>query len=60
MRRTKVSERFSKLKNGVTSVEDAECSGCVSKNKTDENEDRVKELVHENIRIATHDVANML
>jgi hypothetical protein len=60
MGRTQVSERFSKLKSGVTSVEDPECSGCLSKSKTDENVDRVKELVHENIRITTREVANML
>jgi hypothetical protein len=28
--------------------------------QTDESVDRVKELVHENIRIAIHELANML
>jgi phage antirepressor YoqD-like protein len=44
----------------VTSVDDAKCSGHPSMHNTDENVDRVQELVHENRRITVREVAKML
>jgi hypothetical protein len=35
--RTQTYEWFVKLKNGMTSVEDAQCSGCPVTARTDEN-----------------------
>jgi hypothetical protein len=40
--------------------EEAESSGCLSTNETDINANKVKELVHENGRITTREVANIL
>jgi hypothetical protein len=57
---TQVSKWFSKFKSSVTSTADAECcSGCTLMCKTDENMDRVKDLVHKNRRITIPDVTNM-
>jgi hypothetical protein len=45
MGRTQVFEWRSKFKTSVTSVEDAEHSGCPSTSKRGENVDQVKEFV---------------
>jgi hypothetical protein len=60
MGRTQVFEWFSKFKCSVTSREEAESSGRPSTNKTDDNVNKVKELVHKIGRFTTSDVANML
>ena len=52
--RTQVSEWLFKFKSSVTSVEDSECSGCPSTGKTDEDVEKVKELVLKNIGKTIH------
>jgi DNA-binding transcriptional regulator GbsR (MarR family) len=44
----------------LTSVKDADHSGHPLTSKTDENVDKVKDLVLENRRITIHEVANIL
>jgi hypothetical protein len=44
MGKTQVFEYYSKLRSSVT-VENVECLGCSLTSKTDENMDRVQELV---------------
>jgi hypothetical protein len=56
----RIYEWFLNLKSSVTSVDDAECSGHPSVHKTDENVNRLKELLHENRRITVCEVAKML
>jgi len=41
-------------------VEDAECLGCPPKSETADNVDQLKELVLENRRVTTSEVADML
>jgi hypothetical protein len=58
--RTQAFDWFSKFKSGLISVKDADHSGHPMASKTDENMDKVKELVFENRKITIHEVANML
>jgi len=60
MGRTQVFKWFSKLKSGVTTVEDAQNVKRISTSKRDENVDPVKELPFEVIKISILDVVNML
>jgi hypothetical protein len=48
------------FKSSVTPVEDAGYLGCSSKSITVDNVDRLKELILENIRGTTSEVADML
>jgi len=60
MGRTQVFKWFSKLKSGVTTVEDAHDMKCLSPSKRDENVDPMKELLFEIIKISILDVVNRL
>jgi hypothetical protein len=51
---------LSKFKSSLTSVKDANHSGHPLRGKTDENVDKVKDLVSEHRRITIHEVANIL
>jgi len=48
------------VKKQCDPVEDAECSGCPSKSETADTVDQLKELVLENRRVITPEVADML
>lgn len=48
------------LRSSVTSLQDAECSGCTLARKRAENVDQLRELFRENRRIAIHEVGNIL
>lgn len=52
MGRTQVFKLFSKLKSGVTTVEDAQDMKCISASKSDKSVDPMKELLFEVIKIA--------
>jgi hypothetical protein len=60
MQGTQALEWFSNFKSGVTSVENAECYRPLLMSKTDENVNQVMEFVLENIRIITHEAADMV
>lgn len=51
---------FSKLKSGVTTVEDVQDMKCTSTSKTDENVNQVKELLFKVRKISILVVANRL
>ena len=55
-----IFKQFSKLKSGVTTVEDAQDVKSTSSSKTDENVDRVKELFFEVRKISILVVANRM
>jgi hypothetical protein len=56
--RTAVSEWHSCLKAGRVSVQDDERSGWPSTNKTTENIEEIRELIHEDCRLTIHELAN--
>jgi hypothetical protein len=58
--RTQVFDLFSTFKIGMTSAQDAQHLGHPPTVKTDENVDRVKQLVLENRRITICEAAHML
>jgi hypothetical protein len=51
---------FSMFKSGVTFAEEAEYAGQLSKSQTDQNVNKVRELIFRNRIITLHDISNML
>jgi hypothetical protein len=58
--RTTVFFWFSNFESGVTSVEDAECSGYSSTSQTYSSVAQMKELFHENRHVTSCDLADKL
>ncbi|PSN32414.1 hypothetical protein C0J52_17540 [Blattella germanica] len=60
MGKSQAFEWFSKFKRGVTSVHDAGCSGQPTSSKTQENVDRVREIVLNDRRFTIREISDAL
>ena len=58
LRKTRVYEWYKRFQDGREDVEDDERPGCPSKSTTDENVEKMKEMVMNDRRITNREVAN--